>query len=143
MVRLNVMIFRLNQLLQNIVAPQRELIGISKGQPKVLRYVLAHDGCTQNDIAMAYEVKPATVSKIIDGLAKNAMIVRKEGKDRRSVSLSVTKLGKETIEKWDKVMDETMHIMTKGFSDEEIKGFYDLLKRASDNLKGVNHEDLI
>ncbi len=143
MVRLNVMVFRLNQLLQNIVAPQRELLGISKGQPKVLRYVKTHDGCTQNDIAMAYEVKPATISKIIDGLVENAMIIKNKGKDRRSVSLSITTKGQVTIEKWDRVMDEVMAMMTKGFSDDEVKGFHDLLKRAADNLKGVSYEDLI
>ena len=119
------------------------MLGISKGQPKVLRYVSMHDGCTQNDIALAYEVKPATISKIIDGLIKNGMIMRYEGKDRRSVSLKITAKGKETVDKWEKVMDEVMAMMTKGFSEKEKKTLYDLLERATENLKGVADEDLV
>lgn len=137
---LNVLVFRLNQLLQNIVAPQREALGLSKGQPKVLRYVSEHENCSQNDIAMAYEIKPATVSKLIDGLVENKMLKRIEGKDRRSVKLIVTQRGKDAYKKWNEAMMAVIVMMTKGFDKKEIAIFSDLLERAIDNLKEEIHE---
>ena len=40
-------------------------------------------------------------------------------------------------------MDEVMAMMTKGFSEKEKKTLYDLLERATENLKGVADEDLV
>lgn len=131
----NVKIFRLNNLIQNELYPLRESLGLSRGQPKVLRYVLEHDSCSQSDVADAYDITPATVSKLIDGLIERDMIKKVEGKDRRTFALSLTAYGKEVYERWQAGLDGLKDRLTSGFSDEEVEIFSDLLDRAIDNMR--------
>ena len=43
---------------------------LSPGQPKVLRYLNAHQDCKLKDIADECDIESATVSKMIDNLEK-------------------------------------------------------------------------
>ena len=76
--RLNTLVFRLNQLLQETLRPYADELDLSRGQPRILRYLLNHDGSMQIDIAEYYEIKPSTVSNILDGLSEKGLIKRIE-----------------------------------------------------------------
>ena len=67
---LSILIFRLNHRLNEKLSPLRNELGLSKGQPKILRYVFHHDGCSQVAIADYYDLSPATVSGLLDGLVR-------------------------------------------------------------------------
>ena len=49
---------------------------LSPGQPKVLRYLNAHQDCKLKDIADECDIESATVSKMIDNLEKKEMLTR-------------------------------------------------------------------
>ncbi len=133
--RLNTLVFRLNQLLQETLRPYADELDLSRGQPRILRYLLNHDGSMQIDIAEYYEIKPSTVSNILDGLSEKGLIKRIEASDRRSFSVRITDLGKEVILKWNEYLSEAIDKTLKGFNEEEKELFKSFLLRAIDNLK--------
>lgn len=135
MISINILIFRLNNLMQNKLMPDRERLGLSKGQPKVLRYLLDNGGCNQNDIAQAYDIKPATVSKLLDGLEANGHIKRVTGDDRRSFKIKLTTKGKEAYMLWEIARDKLMDKMLKDFSEEDKVKLREYLLKCLDNLK--------
>ena len=108
---------------------------LSPGQPKVLRYLNAHQDCKLKDIASECDIESATVSKMIDNLEKKEMLTRKiNPKNKRAYQLNITEYGRESLNKWNKHCMEIENISLKGFSDEEKKQFEDYLNRMYKNL---------
>ena len=116
----------------------REKMGdyyLSPGQPKVLRYLNAHQDCKLKDIASDCDIESATVSKMIDNLEKKEMLTRNiNPKNKRAYQLNITEYGRESLNKWNKHCMEIENISLKGFSDEEKKQFEDYLNRMYKNL---------
>ena len=111
--------------------------GLSSGQPKVLEFLLEHDGCMQKDVAEHCDIEPATTSRVLDTLEKNGFIVRKtmEG-NRRAGSILITEKGREVVEKWVGHCHEAEASMLTGFTEEETAQFGDFLSRAYKNMSG-------
>ena len=98
---------------------------LSPGQPKVLRYLNAHQDCKLKDIADECDIESATVSKMIDNLEKKEMLTRKfNPKNKRAYQLK----------KWNAHCIEIENISLKDFSEEEKEQFEDFLNRMYKNL---------
>ena len=70
--------------------------GLTPGQPKILDYLLHHDGAIQKDIAMFCHIEPASLTSILNGMEKKGYIERKTaGNNRRSLHVYLTKTGKK------------------------------------------------
>ena len=55
-------------------------LDLSDGQPKVLYMLRFIDGCVQKDLAKACDIKPSSMTVMLDGLEKKGYIRRKETK---------------------------------------------------------------
>lgn len=133
--KFNVLVFRLNQLIEDKINPERKKIGFSKGQPKVLRYLTINDGASQIDIANNLDIRPATISRILDGLENKGYIHRESGDDRRSLKIFITDEGREKFEKWDAVLNVLIDEMLDGLSKKEKQELNRLLVKVIQNLK--------
>lgn len=137
----NILLNRLARAQQERLRPFMETIPLSIGQPKVLRYLYNKTSCVQVDIANYYNIKPATVSRLLDGLEKDGLVSRSQIADnRRAIAITITPKGKKAYEQWTEycknVVDETL----EGFSEEEKKQFASFMKRAYANLTGKTFE---
>lgn len=47
--------------------------GLTPGQPKILDYLLHHDGAIQKEIAMFCHIEPASLTTILNGMEKKAI----------------------------------------------------------------------
>ena len=50
---------------------------LTPGQPKILDYLLHHDGVVQKEIASACHIEPATMTSVLYGMEKKGYILRK------------------------------------------------------------------
>lgn len=137
----NILLTRLARAQQERLRPLMENIPLSIGQPKVLRYLYDKESCMQVDIANYYNIKPATVSRLLDGLEKDGLISRSQIADnRRAIAITITPKGKKAYDQWAEycknVVDETL----TGFSEEEKAQFSNFMKRAYANLTGKNFD---
>ena len=82
--------------------PYMAQIGLAPGQPKILRYVLNHEGCMQKEAAESCDIEPATISRMIDTLEKGGLVRRViPENNRRAGSLYLTEKGEESYRLWE------------------------------------------
>ena len=69
---------------------------LTPGQPKILDYLLSHDGAVQKDIAAACYIEPATLTSVLLGMECKGFIIRKNiNGNRRSLYVYLTAEGRE------------------------------------------------
>ena len=139
---LNQLLFRTSQAKDEVLLPVLTELGLGRGQPRILTYLLDHGSGTQNEIANYFEVDPASVSRMVETLRKNGFITRTAIKDcRRSNRLELTGKGKNTAEAWRKKYRALENKLLAGFSKEEKHQLEELLQRVLDNArKGSGNE---
>lgn len=114
---------------------------LTPGQPKILDYLLFHDGAVQKEIAEACHIEPATITSVLLGMEKKGLIVRRNiNGNRRSLYVYLTDTGKLLAEQ---VALKFGMIEEKALSDfrrEEKEMLTVFLTRMNENLleKGVD-----
>jgi len=74
-------------------------MGITLGQAFVLFSLLAHDGSSVKEIAAAVKLDSPSVTGLVDRLAKEGLVERREDpNDRRSTQVWLTLRGRQTAE---------------------------------------------
>lgn len=69
--------------------------GLLPGQPKILEYLMEHDGCTQKEIGEGCGLDKSTIAILLPKLDKAGLICRKPDKtDRRFFHVYLTEEGK-------------------------------------------------
>lgn len=108
------------RLMRNYTTPSSRALGLGPGQPRILSYVAAHGPCTQREIAAHYYIDASAVSRMLDNLERGGFLQCEPGRDRRSKEVSLTDLGRETIEAWDRTCEAVDDAMVSDFTDEEV-----------------------
>lgn len=116
--------------------------GLTSGQPKILDYLVFHDGAVQKEIAEACHIEPATITSVLLGMENKGLIIRKNlNSNRRSLYVYLTEKGKllaEQIEMQFRAIEEKA---LSGFGDDEKEILTIFLTRINQNMKGaVYHE---
>ncbi len=84
-------------------------LGIGRGMPPVLHYIIDHDGCRQSELSKIGHTAAATVTVMLQSMEKNGFIIRLPDKDdQRCTRIYITpkgrdihRLGAETCKKED------------------------------------------
>ena len=109
---LNQLLFRTSQAKDEVLLPVLTELGLGRGQPRILTYLLDHESGTQNEIANYFEVDPASVSRMV-----------------------------ETLKIWREKYRALESKLLAGFSEEEKHQLEELLQRVLDNArKGSGNE---
>ncbi len=111
---------------------------LTPGQPKILDYLLYHDGAVQKEIASACHIEPATMTSVLFGMEKKGLILRKNlNGNRRSIYIYLTDKGRLLA----KQVGSTFRIMEEkalmDFRKDEKEMFTAFLMRMSKNIQGV------
>ena len=118
-VTLHQLLFRAYHGQSNMLQPVFESLGLGRGQPKILKYLLTFGESSQNEI-----------------LQKNGFIKRVEdAKCRRANKLSLTDKGREAALKWIDECRKVENVMLSGFSKEEEENLCLYLERVIANFR--------
>ena len=130
-------VYMTNNAQKNSLRPGMVQIGLSPGQPKVLRFLAAHDSCMQKEIAEALDIEPATVSRLLANMEQNGLVARSTPAERRRAeSVSITEEGRVAFARWEMVCHTVEEQSLQGFSEEEGQQFLKYLCRMYQNLTG-------
>lgn len=111
--------------------------GLSPGQPKILSYLMNHDGCLQKELAASCDIEPATVSKVLTGMEEAGLIQRRcSCQDKRAVTVLITDKGRAASECMYRHFDELAEQQLKGFTSEEVEQLKVYLARVYRNMTG-------
>lgn len=119
---------------------QKELLarlkgtGLTIGQPKILDYLLTHDGASQKDIARGCHIEPGTLTSLLNRMEESSLVVRRMlNGNRRSSFVFMTDKGKELAALTAKFFSELEDCAFHGISTEEQTLFMDIFFRICQN----------
>lgn len=112
---------------------------LTPGQPKILDYLLRHDGAIQKEIAIFCHIEPASLTVLLNGMEKKGYIERKNlGSNRRSYHIYLTETGREYANRLAQEFERIEAEALKGFSGEEAAQLQTLLGRVYDNMTTIS-----
>lgn len=117
---------------------------LTPGQPKILDYLLFHDGAVQKEIAEACHIEPATITSVLLGMENKGLIVRKNiDGNRRSLYVYLTSKGRSLAEQVALKFGVIEEKALLGFSGDEKEMLTVFLTRINKNLreKGVVNDE--
>lgn len=137
---IHTMLYRTHQV-WNSANKEKSTVGLSTGQPKVLRYLTTHPKSLQKEIAKNCDIEAATASLIIDRMLKAGLIKSERVKtDKRAFWISITPKGEQAYEEWEKYTSDLEDKMLGGFSDEDKEKFRNYLLACYKNITGRDME---
>ena len=84
---------------QNYLRPYLNALGLSPGQPKILRGLTAHGPCSQRELADICDVDPSAVCRLLDGMERGGFLTRSPSQtDRRAGLVALTDKGRAIAE---------------------------------------------
>lgn len=108
---------------------------LTPGQPKILDYLLFHDGAVQKEIAEACHIEPATITSVLLGMENKGLIVRKNiNGNRRSLYVYLTNKGKSLAEQVELKFEIIEEKALFDFSDDEKEMLTAFLTKINKNL---------
>jgi MarR family transcriptional regulator, organic hydroperoxide resistance regulator len=119
---------RLYASLRHSSAAERRLRAVAPGpgdltypQVRALAALAEEAEMTAGELARSAELKPATVSALLDGLEERAIVRRtRSTEDRRVCLVSLTDTGRELVGRRFRAWSEHWNRRMAGFSDEEL-----------------------
>jgi DNA-binding MarR family transcriptional regulator len=102
---------------------------------QVLRYLWAHDGVNQQEIANAVNKDKATLTSMLDNLVRRGLVERQEdSQDRRSKRIRLTRKGWALEQQIAPMMDNMYAVAGLNLSAEKLRASIALLKQIAENL---------
>lgn len=136
------LLFYLDMERRQTLRPKFEKLGLTPGQPGVLKALLKKTEITQKELAQMCHVDQTTLSRNLDKLVQLGYVERKTDEEcRRCFLISLTPTGSEKAKEVLIVFQELEKRLTNGFSEEEQKMLYSYLERMLCNLR--NEEVLL
>ena len=111
--------------------------GLHTTQHRALMY-LARKGnlLSQKELALHLEITPAAVTQILQKLELDGYIERTLGSDNRFNEIKITYLGKDIVDKTKIIFANVDKDLFKGFTNQEMDTFIELLERIHNNMEG-------
>ena len=111
-------------------------IEITPEQWTILLSLWEKDGITQQDLCNATFKDKPSMTRLIDNMEKQHLVVRiSDKKDKRTNLVYLTKTGKELESQSFKIAISTLHEALQGISVEELKIGQEVLRKIFTNTK--------
>ena len=105
-------------------------------QGRILYVLWEHENITITDIARLTSLAKTTLTSMLDRMEAAGLVERiPDTNNRRQIFVSITKKARKYREKYDKLSDDMNAIFYEGFTESEIAGFENKLRRILKNLQ--------
>lgn len=105
------------------------------GQPPLMLALAREGGQRQNELARKLEIKPATLTVMLNRMEKNGLVRREaDPADLRISRIYLTDKGFDTVSLVRETLDRLEHQALQQFSPEEEALFRSFLMRVKDNM---------
>lgn len=124
-----------HQMIQKALVSSVKDTGLTPGQPKILDYLLHHNGAIQKEIAIFCHIEPASLTAILNGMENKGYIERKNSENnRRSLHVYLTETGKKYADRLNLEFNRIESEALNGFSETEAQQLHNLLSRVYKNM---------
>jgi len=133
------LISKIHQLSGRIFTRMLKQYGIKEINPaqgRIMFVLWQNDGITINELSKETSLSKSTLTSMLDRLEKTNFIRREASdKDRRKIYIWRTEKDRSFQKQYVEVSKKMGGIFYKGFTDEEMESFENMLRRIFDNLK--------
>lgn len=127
-----------HQMIQKALVSSVKDTGLTPGQPKILDYLLHHDGAIQKEIAIFCHIEPASLTTILNGMENKGYIERRTiNNNRRSLHVYLTETGKTYADRLNLEFARIESEALQGFTETDTQQLYDLLGRIYQNMLNI------
>ena len=111
-------------------------IGVTQGQPRILRYLKFHKGCIQRELSDNCFLEPATVTNILAKMEYGGLVKRRfPPGNRRSLQVFLTRKGEECFSRVEKMSLLLEDECFKGFTPAEKEQAICFIERICNNME--------
>ncbi|GIM29498.1 MarR family transcriptional regulator [Clostridium polyendosporum] len=129
---------KVERAINNIHDKKLQQYDLTVSQVLVLHQLWNKDGLTQKEIQKNLNLRPASVSGLVDMLLRKGFIDRKQDdQDARFKRLYLTEEGRRLKDLSLEVIKEIEHIISQGFSEEEKVIFILWMRKLYNNLNAL------
>ena len=108
---------------------------LSIGQPKILDYLMEHDGNNQTQIARHCHIKGASLTTILHRMEEQDMVKRVVKKEnRRNTYVYLTPHGKELARKVQNSFAKIERELFRGMDEKEVEIFMNVFRKINEKL---------
>ncbi|MEA4908544.1 MAG: MarR family transcriptional regulator [Chloroflexi bacterium] len=132
---LGLLLFQVSRAHHNLASQVFEQLGLHRGQPPVLFELGRQDGITQSELAERMEVRPATLTNMLQRMEAAGFITRcRDQADSRVSRVYLTQAGKDVLVRARELANGMDHTAFAGFSSAEKGQIKDFLERIHASL---------
>ena len=118
------------------IVAQTSQLKLMPGQPKILLYLLEHDGAMAKEITEGCVLDKSTVTSLLARMAQQALIVRRpHARDRRAAMICLTEKGRRLAEEVHVICQRSDERALRGIDAQERQTLVRLLRQVSANLE--------
>ncbi len=133
---LGFLLYDVSRLLRRDFDKRVQHLGLTQVQWRAITFIRVHEGIKQVRLADYLEIRPITLTRLLDRLQESGWIERKPDQhDRRALRLYVTDKALDLLENMYEHVLQTRKLALAGISPEEYKTLTALLQRIKNNLK--------
>lgn len=124
--------------LRHFVDQRARLLGLTGAQLRVLSRLSRREGATQAELAADMEVRPISLSGLIDKLTRQELVERRgDARDRRINRIHLTPEGRALALKIDGFREEIAGEVLRSVDDAALQQAFDVLYRLKRRLKAL------
>lgn len=117
-------------------------LGLTMTQVRVLYTLQMEDGLAAGELAERLNVRPSTVTRIVDRLVRNKLVARDvDESDRRLVRHRLTKKGADVFRELRSMGQERLTRVFERLDDEQVKRAVDALSDLIEAVEAVASEE--
>lgn len=133
--RFNTLLFQIIRLHYIRVHDLMSELGLSRGQPPILRLLWEQDGRCQREMGDILHLSPATISVILQRMEQNGLLKRRpDPDDRRVLQAYLTDKGREVQSAVEQTLSVLEDECCHGFTPEEKSLLSQFMLRIRNNL---------
>lgn len=124
------------------IVSKTSLEGLMPGQPKILEFLLEHDGCTQKEIGNGCVLDKSTVTSLLSRMILLEQIVKAPcSQDRRVTRIYLTQKGRALAKRVESICSSVNKAAWQGITQEDRRHFIQTFQNILENLKELETED--
>ncbi len=129
------LIYELSRLLRRNFDQRVQSLGLTQAQWRAIAHIAHNEGCNQITLAAILEVRPITLSRLLDRLQASGWVDRREDPDdRRATRLYLNENAMPLLKKMAEQAMLTRQQALSGMNEDEYRQLFALLKKMKMNL---------
>ncbi len=129
------LLYEVSRLIRRDFDQRVQFLGLTQVQWRAIAHIARQEGCRQAVLAEILEIRPITLTRLVDRLVEAGWVVRMpDPDDRRATQLHLTEKARPLLETMQEKSLETRQRALQDIASEEFTVLFNTLQKIKSNL---------